>query len=170
MSLISDIIGSWRDEVTKMLPPALRSTSLIDFLTSLVSPIQTATDIVEPFEVETRKRLKYQGQVMVLQASLNEIFGITVAPFIRVVTNVDAAGIPAFFYNPSEGIETSIFYNESEIPETTYFLPQPGEGDTTPTFRVLIPSGIYTTELNEKVISETQLYKIAGKLFVTEQY
>jgi hypothetical protein len=169
MSLISDIIGSWRDEVTKMLPPSVRMANMIDWFASLVSPIQTGSDNIDLFEIDIRRRMKYNGQIMVLQASLNEIFGITVAPFIRVETNLDAAAIPAFFYNEPEGIPTSYFYNASEIPDTTFFSPDP-DLNTIPSFRVLIPSGIYTTTLEENVRTETQLYKIAGKLFTIIQY
>lgn len=169
MSLISDLIGTWREEITKMLPPIMRRTTEIDLLSSYVEPIQRASDNLELTEVQIIKRLKYNGQIMVLQASLNEIFGVTAAPFIRVETNLDVAAIPAFFYNESEGIPTSYFYNESEIPNTTYFSPNPSQ-NTIPTFRVLIPTAMWSHSLYENVKTETQLYKIAGKLFTVEQY
>ena len=167
---LSDLIGTWKEEVDKMLPPVLRGSSIINFLASLVSPIQTATDYYIPYQDDINVRLKYNGQIMVLAASLNEIFGVTSAPFIRIETNTDAAGIPAFFYNDTEGIPTSFFYNSSEGIDTTFFIPDPNQNNQIPSFRVLIPSGIYTTDLEEKVRAETQLYKIAGKLFEIIQY
>ena len=146
----------------------MRGASFIDFLSALVEPLQTAQDDMNVFEANIVKRKKYNGKIMVLAASLNEIFSITVAPFIRVETNRDAAAIPAFFYNEGDGTDTQFFYNEGDIPDTTFFSPN-GQ-NTIPTFRVLIPSGIYTTDLEDKVRAETQLYKIAGKLFEIIQY
>ena len=160
--MISDLIDSWRKEIEKMLPPALRGLSFMDFIGALVKPIQTVSDEVVIAENEIRIRLKYQGQIMVLQASLNEIFAVTAAPFIRVETNQDPAATPSFVYAVSDGIPT-MSIEVSGV--TAYISPDPTQSNTIPDFRVLIPVGIWTQDLEDKIRDETQLYKIAGKLF-----
>jgi hypothetical protein len=170
MSFISDIIGTWRDEVIKMLPPIMRGESVIDWLASLVSPVQTGTDNINDFEVQIRRRLKYNGQIMVLQAALDEIFGDGSPPFIRIETNRDPAAIPAFFYDETDGIPTAFFFDELDVGPTTFITPNTGDNNLIPTFRVLIPIAIHTPELEESVRVEVQLYKIAGKLFEITTY
>ena len=168
--MISDLIDSWRKEIEKMLPPAMRGVSFMDFIGSLVEPIQTVSDQVVIDEALIQTRLKYQGQVMVLQASLNEIFGITATPFIRIETNVDAAAIPAFVYAKLDGIPTMSIEEVGSLVDTAFIIPNPLEQNTIPSFRVLIPTGIWTQDLEDKVRIETQLYKIAGKLFEIKTY
>jgi len=166
--MISDIIDSWAKEVVKMLPPVMRGVSYIDYLASLVQPIQYKTDELISQEQELEIRLKYQGQIMVLAASLNEINSITVAPFIRIETNRDAAATPTYVYAESDGIPTWTI-QQSPTP-TDYITPDPKQSNTIPDFRVLIPSTLWTQTLEDTVRADTQLYKIAGKLFEIKQY
>lgn len=170
MNYIFAIIETWRKELIKMLPPVMRGESIIDFLSSLVEPVQTLTDETAVFEVNTRTRLRYNGKVMVLQAALNEIHGITAAPFIRIETNRDPQGIPSFIYDESDGVPTMFFFDEGDAGPPAYLLPNPEDANIIPDFRVLIPSGIWTQDLEDTIRADVQLYKIAGQLFEIIQY
>jgi len=161
--MISDIIDSWAKEVVKMLPPVMRGQSYIDYLASLVQPIQFKTDELIVQEQEVQTRLKYQGQVMVLAASLNEINSITVAPFIRIEMNRDVASIPTYIYDPADAIPTWAIQESPTV--TDYITPDPSQSNTIPDFRVLIPATLWTQALEDTVRADTQLYKIAGKFF-----
>ena len=147
----------------------MRGSSFIDFLASLVHPLQYNQDILDVFEVDIRTRLRYSGQIIVLAASLNEINSITTAPFIRVETNRDAAAIPAFVYDELDGVPTLTIYDELDG-DADYIVPDPNQGNLIPDFRVLIPSGLWTQDLEDAVRSDTQLYKIAGQSFEIIQY
>lgn len=69
------------------------------FLYSLLEPLQTLTDELKTFETGEKKRARWNGQKMVLQAALNDIFGVTSAPFILVETIIPPY---TYFFEPAE--------------------------------------------------------------------
>lgn len=152
----------WRVQITRLLPSFKRGTSIIDWLTSLVAALFTKGTEWDTYDTEIRKRARFNGQKMVLQAALNDIFGVTSAPFILVesqhsiVVNVfifnEAEGLHRYSYNEGEFTPPLYIFNESETPDAFDFL-------------VKIPSGIHTAELERRVTEETRTYKLAGKTF-----
>jgi hypothetical protein len=159
-----NLIDTWKEEVRKMLPPAVRHFSLLNFLGSLVKPLQTKNDELVLFEAAIRKRLKYNGQVMVLEASLNEIFDITIAPFIKVETNLDPGSTPDFFYGVADATPTFTAYGIADG-VANYIISDPNGSNTIVSFRVLVPVAIDTQALRDNITTEVNLYKIAGKTF-----
>jgi hypothetical protein len=133
------------------------------FLYSLLEPLQTITDELKTFETNELKRAKWNGQKMVLQAALNDIFGITSAPFIIVET---VPSVFVYFYEASEA--TPVHFYE-QVESSAVFFYEDSELLTV-SFRVLIPSGIHTAELERQVRAQTNLYKLAGKTFDIETY
>lgn len=142
-------------------------TGLKDFLSALVKPLQTNTDSLKTFETEYTKRAKFNGQKIVLQAALNDIFGITSDPFIIVETN-QSLGRNTYSYEPSE--LSPIYISESSENDPVYFFEPSELVPLDYDFKVRIPSGIYTTELDRRIKAETNIFKIAGPRFITEIY
>jgi hypothetical protein len=144
----------------------MRGGSFIDWITSLLKPLNTKSLEWTTFDVETRKRTKINAQIVILTAALNDIFGIGTSPFIYIQTVTgtgytnylynDSEGVTLFVYNDLEGIN-SYFYNNSEINEDYEFI-------------VYIPIGIYTAELNRRIINEVNKYKLSGTRFITLTY
>lgn len=142
-------------------------TSLKNFLSSLVFPLQSLTTEMNTFEAEAKKRAKLNGQKMILEAGLNNIFGITVAPFIKIENESNDADGTAFFNNAEL---SPVYFSNSAENDPVYFLNSAEVSSTTYDFKVLIPIGIYTTELERRVKSETNIFKVAGTRFIIETY
>lgn len=165
MSLFST---NWRTQVTKLLPSLLRSTSLIDYITALISTVQTRSNEFASFDIDSRKRAKFNSQIIVLRAALNDIFGVTASPFI-LVQPVLSAGANSFVYNLAEA-QPKYVYNAAEG-ETPGYIFNDGElQGSSFNFTVLIPSTIYTAELERQVRNEVEIYRLAGMTFNIIQY
>jgi hypothetical protein len=139
-------------------------SGLKDFLSALVKPLQTQTDGMKTFETEYLKRARFNGRKIVLQAALNDIFGVSgiIVEWNRSVAELEYSyneveNGPTYSYNMAENQPTYSF-NDGETPSENY------------DFKVLIPSGIYTTELDRRISAEVNLYKVMGTRFLTEQY
>ena len=142
-------------------------TGLKDFLSALLKPIQTLTDGLKTFEINELKRAKFNGQKIVLQEALNDIFGIAIAPFIYIET-VQSTGKNLFLYEQSEA--SPVFFSEVSESDPVYIF-ESGEVSTIDyDFKVKIPVAIYTAELDRQVKAQTKIYKVAGKRFITETY
>lgn len=142
-------------------------TQLKDFLAGLTEALQTNGDSMVDFESEQIKHAKWNGRKIVLQAALNDLFGVTSPPYIIIETNQDIARGLFFFEDVelqpvyfSERIENDpiYFFEESEVLAVDY------------DFKILIPSGIWTTEVERRIKAYTRLYKLAGPKFITEVY
>ena len=143
------------------------STALKDFIAALMEPMQTRTDDLKNFETEQTKRAKFNGQKIVLQAALNDLFGITSAPFIIVETNRNI-GSNLYFYEPSE--DQPVYFAEPSENDPIYFF-EPGELTVTDyDFIVHIPSGIWTAELERRIKAQTMIYKLAGPKVIFDTY
>lgn len=158
---------TWRTQVEKLLPPELRSGSVIDFLTSLVHPLQVTMDANEAFDFDIRLRAKFNGRKMILQAALNTIFA---QPANTIIVETQFANIAYnnYIYNESEGI-TIFTYGEAESSNTMYTFNE-SEPISTFDFLVKVPIGIYTAELDRRIRAEVKLYKLAGKTFDVVTY
>lgn len=141
--------------------------TLRKFLTGLLASLQTVTNGLKTFETQELKRSRWNGQKMVLQEALNDLFGITSAPFILIETNQDL-GQNTYFYEPIEDVD--VFFSEVSENDPIYFFEGAEVGGSDYDFKVLIPAGIYTTELARRVSAQTYLYKLAGPKFIIETY
>lgn len=142
-------------------------TQLKDFLAALLSPLQDNTDSLKDFETEQTKHAKWNGQKIILQAALNDLFSVTSAPYIIVETN-QGVGINTFFYEPSE--LSPVYFSEPPETDPVYFFESSEVTAMDYDFKIKIPSGIWTAELERQVKAQTNLYKLAGKRFIIETY
>lgn len=157
---------NWRTQVTNLLPPVLRYTSLIDFITSLVHPLQTDIDANASFDTAVRIQAKINSQVILLRYYLNYYMGVSSSPLILVVTNSstayrtylynDAESLPVYFYNELE-LQPNYLYNEAE-PISPY------------DFTIQIPSGIYSSQVVNQVTALVNIFKLTGKKFNVISY
>lgn len=136
-------------------------TQLKDFLSGLVAPLQTNTNSLKTFETNYKKRARFNSQKIILQAALNDIFGVTVSPLIIVEAN-SSLGNNTYFYNQAE-LSPVYFSNAAE--EDPKYLFNTAEVTFERDFRVKIPVGIYTAELERRVRAEVSLFKLSGKTF-----
>lgn len=142
-------------------------TGLKDYLAGLVVGLQTNGATMKTFETEYKKRAKFNGQKIILQAALNDIFGITSAPFIYIETN-QSVGSNLYFFEPSE--LTPVYFSEPSENDPVYFFEPSELGTEDYDFIVFIPVGIYTTELERQVRAQTTLFKLAGTRFIIDTY
>lgn len=157
---------NWRTQANNLLPSFKRSVSLVDYITSLLEPLKTKASEWFTFDVKVKKRSKFNAQIVVLRAALNDIFGVSTAPYIDVVTETSLA-THNYVYNDSEN-NTLYIYNDSENkPVYVYNDSEIVEGND---FTVKIPTSIYTAELDRRIKAEVTIYKLAGKRFKTAQY
>lgn len=156
---------TWTTQARRILAPVMRrGTSFVLFVQSLIKPLETVNAAWVTFEADVRKRSKFNGQKIVLQEALNDIFGVTVAPFIQVETN-QVVGAANYFYKEAESDpDPNYFYKEAEPGGINYFYKE-SEGGGQTNFTVKIPVGIHTAELEARVSAETNKYKLAGMTF-----
>lgn len=136
-------------------------TGIKDFLSALVSPLDDASADMLDIETEYSKRARFNGQKIVLEAALNDIFGVTTPPLIYIESNRDI-GSSLYFFEPAEGSPV-YFFEPSEF-DPVYFF-EPGDSTSDYDFTVFIPVGIHTAELERRVGAETTLYKVIGTRF-----
>lgn len=142
-------------------------TSLKEFLAALLFPLQSLTTSMDSFDTLMKKSAKFNGQKMVLQAALNDLFSITVDPKILIENNsADANRI--YFYNNAELTKQYVFNNAESNP--FYFFNTAELTAQSYDFKVLIPTSLHTAELERRVKSETELIKLAGTRFIIETY
>lgn len=159
MSFFSTI---WRNQITKLLPPEVRSNSLTDWLTSLTWPLQVTLSGNSDWEQEIRRRARYNSQKIVLQDALNTIFS---QPANTIIVETNQSLVEAnYTYNEAEGIDV-FSYNESEIGNPPIYLYNESEAVAGYDFLIKVPVGIYTAELDRQITAEVNTYKLAGKLF-----
>lgn len=153
---------TWRKQGGNLLPPGKRSASMVDFMAALLSPLQSVTSSVGQFATEQEKRARFNGQKIVLQAALNDIFLISEAPFIVVETQT-AVAYGNFIYGESEGVDVYTF-GEAESEPTIYIFDE-SEAVDEYDFLIKIPVALYSSELERRVRAEVETYKMYGKSF-----
>lgn len=158
-----------RTQIQNYLPPEVRGSSWIDLLYSLLYPLHELLQSNVNFESDVLMRLKYNGQKIKLQAALNEIFGITIAPFIYIETRRTFIGTSALILDESEVGETSIVTDETE-PGTMLVIDESEETIQDFDFIVYVPLSIAVGDVLDQVRAEVQVYKIAGVNFDVQTY
>jgi len=136
-------------------------TQVKNFLSALVKGLQTNSDAMETFNNDLVTRSKYNGQKMVMQKALNEIFGQAVN-YIKIDYNRSVA-IGIFFYNSAEA-SPNFFFNSAES-QPRYFL-NLGEFTSIYDFTVQVPNAYYIGTGNvRRITAEVNKIKVLGKKF-----
>lgn len=144
-----------------LLPPMLRSTTLVDWLSSLVHPLDEVMDLDWDYIYDQYIKGHLTGQKMVMQAGLNALFRIEIAPFILVETVREDIGT-TYMYNKGELFKTYM-YNKAEA--STEYMTNKTEGGGEFDFIVKLPN-IYASDENKaKLEQQVNIIKLTGKTF-----
>lgn len=166
MGLFTNI--NWRAQVSNILPPVMRSGSILDLLAALTSPLKTNSDAFATFEENTVEAARYNSQKMVLQAGLNNIFSVVSPPFIIVRTNSILLGVGYIFEQGNANV-TYIHEQGGSTGNQLYIFESTFIGDDF-NFVVKIPMGIYSVELERQIRAQVNKYRLTGKTFTVIQY
>lgn len=149
----------WRTQVTNIIPPYLRSTSLVDYVYSLLHGLTYKMGLLSPFDADIRIRARFNAQKMVLQEALNYLFstsGIIVQPGQSMVQKVyvydESELIPLYTYDEIESPYPIFIWDESETPDTYDFL-------------ILVPAAFWTAAIDAQIRGYVKIFKLAGKTF-----
>lgn len=79
----------------RLLPPFLRQLKQIAWLTALVKPLQELRDdIFDTYMPDVKKRMRYNGQTVVLEAILNQFYSLTSGDLIYIESaSVESANV-----------------------------------------------------------------------------
>lgn len=157
---------NWKNQVTNILPPDVRSDQMINFVTALLKPLAQDSIEMTAFDLDQRTRVKFNGQKIVLQAALNYLYGVVTEPPIYILTTT-GTGATAYVNNLSEA-DPGYVYNASET--TPGYVYNKSEAQTAIDFVVYVPASIYSAELERRITASVQLIKVGGVDFEVEQY
>lgn len=166
MSLFNTDFGN---QVLNWLPPVVRGASHVQWLYSLIWPVQTKIDSDTPFTETTLDDIRYNGQKMVMQGGINEKFGIVAVPFILIETRQTFNGLPALVLDEIEVGETSIVADQTEG-VTMLIIDDTEETAFVEDFKVKIPLFYHSATFEAQVDEEVKKYKVAGTTYTIETY
>ena len=152
----------FRDQVIMITPPHIRSVTLINFLASLVKPLDDVMSLDWNYIYDQYIKGHLTGQKIVMQEGLNTLFRITTSPYILVETLRGSGGI-TYMYNEVELGETFMF-NEAEG-TTTYMFNQTEDQAGVYDFIVKMPTIYATTEGLAKLDSQVEILKLTGRTY-----
>lgn len=148
-------ITTW---ILRVIPTLMRKEPLISFVQVLVTALSTPYDAYVLYRAETLKKLRYNGQTIILENLLNDIFDVTNRD-IQVITSTDIDN-PVYIATPAEAAPVYIATPAEAAP---VYIGLPGEYGYTYDFLVLVPTSLLTTEQETQIKSIVNHYKIAGK-------
>jgi len=160
---------NFRTQVFNYLPPVLRETSFVSYLYSLVSPVESKINSDVAFEAKIRDESRYNGQKILMQAGLNEIFGIAISPFILVETNRSVVGA-GLIVDESELIDPALIMDEGEGLDTFLVLDESEDSGFSERLRVKIPVSLSTPDFDNRVEAEMLRLKSVGVTYTIETY
>jgi len=155
---------NFRTQANMLLPPMLRSTTMVDFLGSLLSPLTSLLLTDKDTITEIAIRAQWTGQKMVMQEALNYVFGITVAPFI-IIETVQSGNVTLYAFDSEEDTDVEYVWKDGGV--STAYAYSEGEADTPLgyDFLVKMPVGIATAENLALLAQQVDLIKVAGKTY-----
>lgn len=157
--------------LTKGLTPYfLRKLRALDFVASLIKPLQQINQKFVTFRNDTIFFLSFNAQVIYLEKYLNLIYNVT-ATYPNNIFITDSANVDFnYYYNKSENQVPKYLYNESE-PNFVY-LRNSSEENAGASYRVNVPTSvigsvdIYGVNFDEFIlINRIKQYNNAGKTF-----
>ena len=157
----------FREQVKMLLPPIMRSTTIIDYLSALTEPLTTLASTNKPFYDEQLIIAKATSQKMVLQEVLNDLMGITASPYIYI-TFSRTLKASSYIFQEGEGI---IWYVWAEGEFSVQYVLTEAEVAALSNidFTVNIPNAL-GTEGEDRVTELVNQLKAPGVKFDTNLY
>lgn len=135
---------NFNDFVTDYLPPDKREPVNKAFLSACLEPLATLhNDTYNVFKPDIIDRTKHNGQRILMESILNDVFSVTAAPFIYIDNSGDNI-TPDIFFNEAEGLPAFIFFNEAEGQAPAYFNNE-AEVTNNRNFVVYVPAAVYAS-------------------------
>jgi len=154
----------------RILPPSKRNEKILAFLRALTKPLQDLNDDFNDVTIpDIRDKLKRNSQIIVLNDTLNRVFGVTSAPFIFIQDTFNLEEFDNLFNN-NEGVPDVHSFNESELPaDEPLFLFNEPEFFGAQDFIVFVPAALFPT-IEAQVRAETKKYVLTGITFDVQSY
>jgi len=158
----------FRKQVVMLLPPLLRSTTMVDWIHSLVKPLDSILDLDWRFIYDEYIKGFLTGQKIVFQEGLNFLFRIETAPFILVETARDE-GTTLYAFNEAEGTVTFV-YNEAEL--TDIYVLNEAEAVQPAGVNIIVkmPNTYATQENLDRLEQQVKVIKPAGTTYKIVTY
>ena len=147
-----------------LLPPIMRSTTIIDFLSSLTAPLTSLAASTKPFYDDQLIIAKTTSQKMVMQQALNDLMGVTSSPYIYIVNN-QTIEITSYVWPEGQGITLYVWQEGEGL--ITYVLTEAEAAALTGIhFTVYIPNALGTVG-EDRVTELVNNLKAPGVKFAT---
>jgi hypothetical protein len=150
-------IEKWIEE---MIPAPIRMRRIKDYIVSMMSPLNSIYIEFKGLRAELKKKLRFNGQVIVLENLLNDRFDVTLRR-IRIITTFDLFRkkyIGQTWENRPLWIG-QIFENQPQyIGQWIEY-----QNNTGADFTVEVPEGVYSISELIMIKELVKYYKLAGK-------
>jgi len=141
------------------MPHFLRKPIVLDFLYSIVKPIQDKNDDLVALDDQVRGILRINSQMAAFQKTLNDRYD----PSMQGIVILDSTKIDPKYLRQIIELRTPVFKFQKSEGEPDYFLNQRAEIDSGLDFIVQVP-GTVTFDENE-MRSFIDKYRVAGKVY-----
>lgn len=159
----------WDAFVSDYLPPNKREPQTLAWLKAVFSPLATLhQDTFVTFKNFVEDRAKHNGQRIVMESILNNIFAVP-GPNLIYIDNSGDDATGNLFFNESEGLPPVTLYNQSEGQAPFYFINE-GEVTNNRGFVVYVPSATYASAGEDAIKSEIDRLKPYGTFYTIIQY
>lgn len=150
-------INNW---IKTIIPAPIRKQIVVDYAISLISPLNAVYLEFKATRVLLKKRMRFNGQVIVLENLLNDEFDLSLRR-IRIITTDDLLR-KKYIGQPIENKPLWIAQPSENKPQ---YIGQwiEYQNMTGYHFTVEVPLGVYSQEELLKIKSRTNYYKLAGK-------
>lgn len=148
---------SFRTFAVKILPPNMVTNYIANYLGSLLQPLKELAQTMSTFNDNQLKRARFNGQIIVLRAALEDITGIS---GIQIETN-DVVE-PLYLFQQAEA-DPVYFYQEAE--STPVYMYQEAEVGVGYSFTVKVPVASYNADVDAQIRGEIAIFGLVGKNF-----
>lgn len=154
------MIFSWNIRAWSELvyPPLLKKARQLAYVKVLLAPLQTTFDSFAAYRVATLKKMRYNGQTIILENLLNDMFDSTDRG-IRIITTYDIS-LPNYIFLSTESNPLYVFKSTENQP---LYVANSFEYGVNYDFIVRVPLGILTADQEVRLKAITTYYKLAGK-------
>lgn len=156
----------FRALATKLSPPKLRQLRLIDWLVSLLKPLEEVNFLFKNFRKQAIYKVVHNGQVVYLEKVLNDRYDNS----LRRIYITDAFEFdPTYIYPEDEELPVYIYPENEDQPR--YIYPESVFGESNVDFIVFVPLDLQPsnpTTLNNFLIQMRSLinfYKLASRRY-----
>lgn len=145
--------------IEMLLPELLRKSRHLAWLNSLLKPLKETHEAFVLYRHEFNKSLRYNGQVIILENLLNNIFD---SQDRGIVVKTNPSGVAqVYLFNKNDNQPVYVAKKSEDQPVYIY---QKNENILQVwDFEVIVPDGILTSEQESQLKSIVNKYKLDGK-------